>query len=265
MSKDLAVPESGLLMPVGLEDYDVSSDGSIPRLKINGVDAVFEDNLTGEEYEELTVVMLGLVKQRTLWGLEMDEDNKGPLCRANDHTTGIPKVDIFPWDESGFDPSDVDRDNPELPCSACRLKEWGSAPGRDTPWCTEVFQFPLLMPQGDDMVPAIVQFQRSGMKPARKYVTGFVRSQKPLFTRWTTVTLTPAKRGSVRYAVPEFKVGGETDSEDHAEMANQFKQIRDFLQGQAKAETKVEIAAPKTETRKVEPSASVLDIDEEPF
>ena len=41
---------------VGLEDFDATTDAVMPRLKIVGKDAQFEDNLSGERHDTITAM-----------------------------------------------------------------------------------------------------------------------------------------------------------------------------------------------------------------
>ena len=224
----------------GLEDFE-SSDLVMPRLKIVGKDATFEDNLTGEAHSKITVVLLGLVKQRILWAPEVEEGD-GPLCRSLDFSTGQPYVKEFPWKESGFDrraaeDASVDADNPTLGCASCALKEWGTNPRGSTPWCSEQHTYPLMLNAGgDNWMPAILTLQRSGIKASKAYTSGFARARQPLYTAITEISLQPQKRGTVDYAVPLFKKLGATDEADYPEYAQNYRQIREFLQSSRNTE-----------------------------
>lgn len=225
MSTDLAptssnVPatsagDSGLI--VGLEDLD-ATDVVMPRIKIVMEDAEFEDNLSNERFTEFEAVILGVVKQRVMWPEEVDDDAK-PLCKSYNHETGHPGPD-FPWKKSGFDQAD------EISCAHCPFKEWDSHPSRPVPWCTEQYVFPLLR---EDDGPALLTIQRSGIKPAKSYMSSFLRQRKPMFTCVTKLSLTPAKKGSVKFAIPNFAKGEQTPEERWDAFAKQFLDIRNFL------------------------------------
>src|SRR5690606_15412571 len=143
----------------GLEDFGME-DAVIPRLKIVHKEGVFEDSLSGEKFETISLVILGLVKQRILWHQTVD-DGDMPMCRSANHDTGFPnlsddqpKEKRFPWEKSGFRPEDYqDEDgNFRLPCSGCNLKEWKSHPDGKRPYCSEQFTLPVLYsdnPDGD--------------------------------------------------------------------------------------------------------------------
>ena len=225
-STDVAVPSEAFAE--GLEDVE-DTDLSVPRLQINHTEARFVDSLSNEEWSDLTVVLLGLVKQRILWDADVEDGDK-PLCKSLDHKAGLPEPASFPWKEAGFTRTEFDLDAPELDCEGCKLKDWGSHPKRDTAWCTEQFVFPLLICNEDDStMPAIFTAQRSAIKPAKNYITGFARTKSPLFTVHTRMSLKAESRGSVKYAVPKFIKEGPTEEAAWPSMAAQYRSIREFI------------------------------------
>lgn len=224
----------------GLEDFDVTTDAVMPRLRIIGKDAVFEDNLTGETHGKIRVVLLGLVKQRILWDEDVKEGD-GPLCRSNNFQEGIPFLKDFPWKASGFDRDEYDHRDAEqgqvaLPCANCQLKEWGTNPSSKTPWCSEQHTFPLLMLDEDDNgMPAVLTLQRSAIKASKAYVSGFARQRIPLYTTVTEITLKAQRRGSVDYATPTIVKAGETDPAMWPSYGEQYRAIREFLTSRREA------------------------------
>lgn len=275
----LAVPDDGF---TGLEDFDVSTDAVMPRLKIVGKDAEFEDNLTGERHNSINVILLGLVKQRILWDAEV-EDSAAPLCRSLDFAAGLPGKD-FPTKTSGFDRDTVEgaQEGGSLPCASCQLKEWGTNPRGSTPWCSEQHTYPLLMEQGEGSnlwQPAILTLQRSGIKASKAYITGFARSRTPLYTVKTRISLQAQKRGTVDYAVPVIARNGPTEQESWPEYAQTYRNIRSFLttprttddEDEGSTPTVVEEATPAPKTAKATaptrraPVVVEDDDDEPPF
>jgi hypothetical protein len=261
-----AVPDDSM---TGLEDFDASTDAVMPRLRIVGKDAQFEDNLTNERHDKIKAVLLGLVKQRILWAPEVD-DGEGPLCRSLDFLTGLPDPKGFPWKESGFERREGD--HVELPCKDCGLKEWGTNPKGSTPWCSEQHTFPLmLLREGGDpseAMPAILTLQRSGIKASKAYVSGFVRDRKPLYTQVTTIGLQPQKRGSVDYAVPILTKTEETDESLWPLFAKNYRQIRGYLQTPRSIEdedTSKGSSGTVTATSSTPPPASMSDDEDPPF
>lgn len=224
---------------LGLEDASVT-DIVIPRLRIMHPEGMFQDNLSQAEYSKLTVIMLGLIKQRVKWADEVDDDDR-PMCKSTDFEHGFPNVDEsvkkdkrFPWHESSFNPADFPPEKGinglvTLPCAQCNFKEWQA--DRKPPTCSEQHTYPVLynVPDTDDWVPALYTVQRTGIKPSRSYLSAFVQSKKPMFTAVTEIGLTQMSRGSVKYSVPTFKRIGNSDPDLWEEYANTFRQIRDFV------------------------------------
>lgn len=247
----------------GLEDFD-ANDAVMPRLKIVGKEAMFEDNLSGEKHEKIRVILLGLVKQRILWAPEVD-DGEGPLCRSLNFEKGLPFIKEFPFAESGFPAPAADAKNVELPCNNCALKEWGSNPKGSTPWCSEQHTFPLLMQTGEDAwMPAILTLQRSGIKASKAYISSYVRAKQPLYTAVTEISLQGQKRGQVEYATPIFRKEDATPGEEWPVYAQQYRQIREFLQTPRLDEDGAEQEAKKPAAAAA-PATPYGDDDEPPF
>lgn len=227
----LAVP---VARPEGLEDFSVS-DMTVPVLRINHKECVFEDALSGQKFGEVNVVLLGLIKQRVLWKAEVTDEKTFPLCRSYNFTEGHPRRDAdsakdnFPWEASKFDPAQ----NPgTLPCASCPLKDWGTHPTRDAPWCSAQHTFALLVPlaEGKGFAPMLFQLQRSGLKPSNQYLSAFANQQEALFTVYTNIKLEAKRRGTNDYAVPKFVRGPETATEHHAYFSQSYREVRAFLQ-----------------------------------
>lgn len=215
----------------GLEDFD-QSDMVMPTVKIDHPTGSFVDGLSNQTYKELDCVVLGLVKQRVLWHPDVDDSKDPPLCRSLDFQIGRPRVEVFPWEPSGFASAvGAPEEGMTLPCASCQLKDWGTHPKQDVPWCSEQHTYVVLMrtEDGDD-VPGVVTFQRSGIKPSKTYLTSFARSKTPIFTVRTHIKLEMNKRGTVTYSVPKFTRGAATDQSEWAGYSENYRSIREFLQ-----------------------------------
>ena len=232
----------------GLEDFD-SSDLTMPRLSIDHPDAVFKNSQTEETFEELTVILLGLHKSRLMWGdLNDGDDQDPPLCKSPDCKNGFPNIDPelpaskqFPWDaQDVYTPGDMKPlevgDNlltmPSIGCKNCHFKEWNTDPSGKKPWCSEEWCFPLLYQEPDDpdsWVPALFTIRRSGIKPARSYVTPFATKKTPIFTVATKLSLDVNKRGSVKFCTPVFSKVAKTDPASWQDYFESFKSAQQFL------------------------------------
>lgn len=255
--------------PIGLEEID-SDDLVMPTLTISHKEGKYVDGLSGEQFDTLEVVLLGLIKQRILWDVEL-EDGQAPLCKSYDHATGVPDPKSparFPWRAAGFEQSDYDTGSGDalaIPCDKCALKEWGSHPKNDTPWCTEQHVFAVMMRAGEDFAsPAVLTLQRTGIKASRAYLTSFHRARTPLFVVTTKLGLSLQRKGSVNYAVPTLVRGTPTDELDHEMFADNFRRIRDFLRT-PRVPVEAEPVTVKTSAPAAAPAAAELDDDEMPF
>lgn len=219
------------IMSTGMEDFDPNKDAVMPTIRIDHKKGKFVDGLSNEEFDKLRCVMLGLIKQRVLWPPEVEETTQPPLCKSYDFEVGFPDPVRFPWKVSGFPREEGERGEIKLPCENCALKEWGTHPGRDTPWCSEQHTFAVMQDVGDGvLVPALFTVQRSAIKPSKTYMTSFFRKKEALFTVWTEISLDHRKRGQVDFAVPEFKTIGKTELVDFPLYAKNYAEIREFVQ-----------------------------------
>lgn len=223
----------------GLEDFDRTKDATMPMIRLNHKTGQFTDSLTSEDIgAEIEVILLGMVKQRVLWEPEVGEEKSVPLCRSYDFETGLPNPDDFPVKAVSGKIPGLTRDALEeggftIECAACPLKEWGTHPKQDTPWCTAQYTFPLLQrvgdPEADRWAPAVLTIQRTGIKPSNNYLTFFETNGRPLYTVRTRIILEQRHRGTVDYAVPKFVRGGDTEKDDWANFSATFKGIAGFL------------------------------------
>jgi hypothetical protein len=257
---------------IGLEDIG-AGDVVIPRLQILHRDAKFKNNLSGEEYEKLDVILLGLVKQRIFWDEDPDEGDR-PKCKSPDFERGfpntsedIPKDKRFPWDLSNFNPADFPPEQGlnglvTLPCASCIFKEWDKGNWKNPP-CNEQHTYPLLYTpdEGENWIPALYTVQKTGIKPSRQYISSFAQSKTAMFTVRTTLGLTLQSRGTVEWSVPTFQRGVATEREDWGYYAQQLKSIREFIRQPPRRiadedEDGVAPAATSNENTAPEPAAS---------
>jgi len=225
----------------GLASFD-SSDLVTPRLKILHREGLFQDSLTNQTYQSLNLIVLGLVKQRILWP-ERQTTGDMPICKSNDHKTGFVNLALrdkpadkqFPWGKSNFDPSTLTLD-PDgrltLPCDSCELKEWGSHPDGNKPFCAEMFTLPVMydpMSTGE-YVPALISFQKTQLKPLRSYLSSFQRQGTPPFQVVTQVSLKIENANTQSpYSVPLFSMGPQSDPNEWRSYADHWRSMSNFL------------------------------------
>lgn len=221
---DLAVPGDNIIE--GLEDYDPAADAVMPIIQIDHRDAKFKNNLTNEEFTELSGVALGVVKQRVLWDSEISDSKQLPWCRSYDFHIGHPRLEVFPWAASGFATQEE-----TLPCQDCKLKEWDSHPTRNIPWCQEQHTYVFMQAiNGGGYNPVLLSIQRSGLKDSKNYMTSFANARQPMFTVGTKLTLEVHRKGANPYAVVKFHRLGETDDSLYEYFVKTLRGIRKILQ-----------------------------------
>lgn len=220
----------------GLEDMD-DSDIVIPRLTLDHKKGLFRDNMTNAEYPSLECIILGLVKQRVLWDATVEEGEKKPMCKSTNHIQGFPLLKgqdkTFPWalsklNQEDYPPNSIGQ--VVVPCQDCFLKEWTSAPNGKNPYCSEQYTLAVMYNQGDDTwTPALLTFQKSGVKSTKTYLGDFKRKQEPAYTAVTTISLNENHRGNVDYCTPVFKKGAATPKANYAGFSQSFGSIRSFV------------------------------------
>lgn len=244
-SKDVALTNE----PLPWEQDDDSlgeirdEDIPTPRLKVLGETAQFENSDTGEIFDELEVVILGIARSRTFWGDRKVEDGLQPLCRSLDSEVGypnededIPRQDRFPWHKSNFTRDKAQRDeggNIILPCKECIFSQWNDAENKPSP-CSENLNLPVFYKDAfDNMSPAILTFKRSGFRNTMRYLGAMKAAKKSPYQFYTKITLHTQTSGEVTYSVPKFHKIDMTDPGPDMENWRMFHamwiQTRDFL------------------------------------
>lgn len=223
----------------GLEDFSVT-DAVLPRIKIIQKEGLWEDTNSSLRMQTLRFIPLGLVKQRVLFHHNVEDDDV-PMCKSSDFQVGFPNPAApanksFPWQLSGFDPNDFQPDangDRRLPCDGCQLKEWGSNPTSEAPYCAEQWTIPIYYDASQDMsgewTPAILTLQKSNVKPIRSYLTQFAQGGRPPFLNIARGTLQVRTRGSVEYSVASFVKESESPRDRWNEFAEQYGEMRQFL------------------------------------
>ncbi len=278
----------------GMEDIE-ASDLVMPILKMDHEALQYVSSVGGEPFTEAKVIVLGVVKQRILWPADPGQPGELPICRSYDHDTGIPNPETFikiTKKLSGFEPERIEEG--ALPCENCNLANWGTHPKADGSWCNEQYTLPLLLvPDEDDAqpFPALLSFQRSGIKPVRGLITAFQGRKRPFYTQVVTLGFVVGTKGSKKYMIPKFTLGDSTDPALWPEYSKTLHSIRSFITtprtragddegapsedapaAAASASTVAdEVAAdagataPAAGRANAAPKPSPVDLDEEPF
>lgn len=224
----------------GLEDITVTRT---PRFSLdveNGA-GVFVNNLTNERLAELECIILGAVRQRTLWSKDIDD--QAPKCRSREGKIGNP-LDDFPKDE--FEElGGAFLDDGKIECASCPMKEWR---GDTPPRCSEQLVLPILHQGG----VALLTCQRTALANTNTYLSGFQARKVGAFSAATKIQLEVRKKGTNEFAVPTFTKVGETDPDDKKTYLDQLRKVRTWLTKPRAEESESETAGeekPAIETK----------------
>lgn len=234
----------------GLEDFD-ESDLRLPRLSIDHESGGYVDSLNPElKMPVISVIPLGLVKQRVMWPALMTDDNadSSPMCKSTDFQTGYPNTtstdprELFPWQAatSGWHPDAFPKDDVgriTLPCNSCRFKDWKSHPDGKKTWCSEQHAIVLLYAMYDPESPynappsmlALFTAQRSSMNASKAFFGGMVRQNMPAFAFTAKWSLRAEQRGKNKYYTPLMTITGKTDPNEWPNYQMPYVEVRNFI------------------------------------
>ena len=222
-----------------------------PRIVVDGKTCQFVNSDTSERYDDLEVIILGLVRNRVMWDRNATpRDGMTPLCRSNDAVTGRPNIsdDIpvkeqFPWKKSNFTRSELpvepNTDQPLAPCKDCVFAEWGN--DNERPPCDERLTLPVFYKDSfGKWATGILTFKGAGFRATTRYLGAIKARKQQSFMFRTKITLEPQRSGEVDYATPKFERLGLSDpgmverdgkkiAQNWIDSFNAFEQIKDFL------------------------------------
>jgi len=189
----------------GSNDFVKHFGLSLPRLRSdfgrNGKGWV--DDLTGDAYDHLSIVILAMPPSRAWWEKSIDEGGGGPPdCRSINMIT--------PTDDS-------DKQAPT--CAACPKSKWGE--DNERPACADsvnVVAFDLEVGQF-----VWLRFGGTALKPYRDYVSALRSRGLKHFQVATTIKLEERTRDKLEWLVPHFQIGD-------ALSADQVRPMREIAQ-----------------------------------
>lgn len=240
-SQEIAIPVPSSL-PEGLEDTDLANDLTMPIFRLDHENLCIVNSLTNEQMPSMDVILLGRIKQRILWPMDPSDGKEQPMCRSYDFNQGVPRAATWVQPQknnpaltavklSGFDYTTVEsaeNDGVGLACANCALKDWGA--DRTPPWCNEQWTFPFVQIDAEgDPLPGVISFAKTGLKPCKTYVSGFVQAKSTLYTVVTRIKAVPQSKGSVSWVVPSFQRINESDATQWPVYSQLLHQIRGFL------------------------------------
>jgi hypothetical protein len=163
---------------------------SIPRFRTdfgrNGQG--FVDDLSGETFKALEVVLLAYPPSRAWWAVSIDDGGGGaPDCRSHDM--------IVP------DPSSPLRQSDR--CASCPHSKWGD--NNERPSCAESVNVVAYDVGGDRFV--WLRFGGTALKPFKDYISYLESRRLVSFAVTTNVTLEERSRDALRWLVPKMGMG----------------------------------------------------------
>lgn len=225
---------------------------SLPRLRTdfgrNGKGWV--DDLTGDAYDHLSIVILAMPPSRAWWAKSIDEGGGGPPdCRSINM--------LAPTDDS------PDKQSPT--CGACKHSKWGE--DNERPACAEsvnVVAFDIEVGQF-----VWLRFGGTALKPFRDYVSALRSRGLKHFQVATSIKLEERTRDKLEWLVPHFQIGDHLTADEVRPMREiaqrakeSFDQVAQEMAGQARATE----AGPFDESTAGTPKGTVdMGPGEEPF
>jgi len=205
-SFDVAIPvEAGL--PVELEDYSGyegfdSSDLIIPRVKIvqptsrKGTPGKFSMNLTEEEFEEMSVVVIKASRSRVLWP-PVDSDIEEPICKSSDFLNPDPSIQA---PLSTVCAEYVQKGDLKVLETVCSKAKWIN---NERPDCNQVYN--LLCLTGEN-VPFWIALSGSSIGPVKRFISSVALQRKKLWQFETQITTEernkPSRHYTIRFSAP---------------------------------------------------------------
>lgn len=239
-STDVAVPVPSN-MPEGLEDTE-ASDLTMPIFRLDHEAGCIVNSLTNEQMPFMDVILLGRLKQRILWPQEQTNDKSQPMCRSYDFDLGMPRAETWVQSQKGnpnvtavklsgftFDQvAEAEQSGEGLACANCDLKDWGK--DKTPPWCNEQWTFPFVRIDEDgDPLPGVISFAKTGLKPCKAYVSGFVQAKAALYTVTTRIKAVTQQKGSVTWVVPVFQRLQDSDQVQWPLYSQTWRSIKEYL------------------------------------
>ena len=210
-AKDMAVVQQNAGLPgipdelngyTGLEGITEES-WIIPRIKIvqptskEGTAGLLRLNLTGDEFSELSIIVIKANQGRVLWNPD-DDAEEDVLCRSYDY--------LKPDDSIKSPPSPIcakfvpGRGGKQILKQVCPMSIWGKDGER--PECDSTYN--LLCISVDELLPFWITLSGTSIKPVKRYLSAIALRRVPLWQYSTNLSTKeqPGKKG--KYYVAEF-------------------------------------------------------------
>jgi len=186
----------------GFEGLDASSMVIIPRIKLvqptskEGTQGLFRINLTGEEFENLPIIVIKAMQGRTMW--DPTPGKEDVLCRSYDFF--VPDSSI----EKPFAPACAKKamniKKQMVTMTLCDQARWH---GETKPECSEVYNLLCLL--SDDFVPFWTTIHGASIKAVRSYLSAIVLRRGALW-QWSTALSSEVKTEPNKHYVTKFAI-----------------------------------------------------------
>lgn len=186
----------------GFEGLDPSSVVIIPRIKLvqptskEGTPGTFRINLTGEEFENLPIIVIKAMQGRTMW--DPDPGKEDVLCRSYDFFTPDPSI------EKPFAPTCAKKamniKKQMVTMTLCEQAKWH---GETKPECSEVYNLLCLL--SEDFVPFWLTIHGASIKAVRSYLSAIVLRRGALW-QWDTALSSEVKTEPKKHYVTKFAI-----------------------------------------------------------
>ena len=200
VGSEVAIPEE-LEDYSGYEDFD-SADLIIPRIKIvqptsrKGTAGKFVMNLTEEEFDDFSMVVIKATRSRVLWSDDLDAEE--PVCRSQDFLNPDPAIEMPVNESCAVYALKGDLKVLETICDSAK---WT---GGQRPTCNQVFN--LLCLSSED-VPFWISLSGVSIGPVKRYISTIALRRKKLWQFETTITaeerLKPTKHYAIKFGPPQ--------------------------------------------------------------
>jgi hypothetical protein len=200
----LVIPEE-LANFTGLEGLDPGTMMIIPRIKIvqptskEGTEGKLRVNLTGDEFDEIPIVVIKAFQGRTFW--DPDPKSDKVLCRSYDFMTPDPAIEK-PYSEICATHT-VNAKGQKVLKTLCVEAQWRG--NKEKPSCAEVIN--LLCIESEDFLPFWITCSGASLKPVRNFVSAIALRRCALWQWETKLSLEkrvePQKHYVARFSAPK--------------------------------------------------------------
>jgi hypothetical protein len=186
----------------GYEDFD-SADLIIPRIKIiqptsrKGEAGKFMMNLTEEESDTLSLVVIKATRSRVLWSDDLEAEE--PICRSQNFVVPDPAIDE-PVSLSCAEYAK--KGDLKILQTVCDKAKWF---GKERPACNQVFNLLCL---SDEDVPFWISLSGVSIGPVKRYISTIALRRKKLWQFETVISteerLKPTRHYAIKFGPPNF-------------------------------------------------------------